>query len=89
MFPCEQCGRERFIIRGMCEDCAPALHDKQAAWVGFMSEAEEEDRAKTGRAALADWYGFERFLEEKLIREPNAAAALDLRPDTEVNSESY
>ena len=76
MLLCSKCGREAFLIRNLCAQCAPALHKKHAAWMGFINNAEAEYKKATGKTSLEDWEGFSKFLAKTSAMHPDQAREL-------------
>lgn len=60
---CHECGERLFLIRGLCTNCAPELHEDYERKVKEIREAEEHFYSLTGASALNNWYEFEKFYE--------------------------
>ena len=63
-FPCQQCSRRVFLIRNLCEICAPELHKNHDDWMSFIRKASTEFKKQTSKESLSDWFAFEKYLEE-------------------------
>jgi hypothetical protein len=65
MLHCQRCGRPALLVLGQCADCLPDAHRRHEEALEAVGRADAAFRARTGRSALEDWQGFERFLEER------------------------
>jgi hypothetical protein len=66
-FPCVFCGTEAsFLIRGLCERCAPEIHHAHAEALARFQAADEMFWCATGQHALQEWYGFETFVHQHI-----------------------
>ena len=63
MFLCSQCKRPAYLIRNLCADCAPGLHENRRLWREHIAQVEAEFTRATGKTALQDWYAFEVYLD--------------------------
>lgn len=61
---CQRCLRHNgLLIRGLCRDCDPQLHAEHKSDLENMGKLEDLFKRATGKSALEDWDGFERFVE--------------------------
>ena len=65
MLSCLTCGEEAFLVRGLCQPCAPLIHENWRTRVDLYATLAIMFERETGRSALEDWYGFEAWMERK------------------------
>jgi hypothetical protein len=63
--PCQKCQSVTFLVRGLCESCAPTRHMnyRRAAVTASMMMVRFEMAA--GQSALNDWPAFQSFVQQQ------------------------
>ncbi len=74
MLQCHDCKKERFLIRCLCIDCAPELHNSHNFWLKYIQELEAEFEEGTGKDSNKHYGEFEAFSLKKI-----AEAQLQMR----------
>lgn len=64
-FPCFECRRRAFLIRGLCDACAPTLHADHKRMMEAYSAADAQYQAETGRQPLDDYDAFEAWCNQR------------------------
>ncbi len=71
MLLCQQCQKEAYLIRGLCHECGPKLHEEHNTWMEYVSEASQQFECKNGILPLSRWGEFETFFNQWLIERPD------------------
>ncbi len=77
---CRKCFQERVLVRGICMECAPELHQQFKKHLDFISRMGDEFQRKTGKRSLEDWEGFEQWLVQYHAQEFVNVFVLHLLP---------
>lgn len=63
---CRQCFRDASLIRGLCDQCAPQLHQQHARAMSAVNSLTDRFKLETGKDALAHWYEYEAWVESNI-----------------------